>query len=65
MGHQKEYYRDPYGCTASIRHRSDGKWQLRVCIPTGKPIHSKSYTTRLGARIALGRLSEGMMKRRI
>ena len=65
MSHQKEYYRDPYGCTASIRHRQDGQWQLRVCTPHGAPIHNKKYPTYRGARIALGKMSEGMMERRV
>ena len=60
----KEYFRDPYGCTASIRKTSTGKWQLRLCIPSGSCFFSKTYTTYHGARIALGKHSEGMMERK-
>ena len=63
--HQKEYYHDPYGCTASIRQGRDGLWLLRVCDAYGAPFHRGKYSTRRGARIALGRMSEGMMERRI
>lgn len=58
----KEYYRDPYGCTASILRHPDGRSLLSVRIPQGDLIHSKTYTTYRGARIALGKLSEGMME---
>ena len=60
----KEYFRDPYGCTASIRKTSTGKWQLRLCIPTGACFFSKTYATYRGARIALGKHSDGMMERK-
>ena len=62
---QKEYYHDPYGCTASIRQRQDGQWQLRICTPTGVLFHNKTYPTHHGAKTALGRMSEGMMERRV
>ena len=61
---KKEYYRDPYGCTASILINHDGRCLLTIRIPQGDLFHSKTYRTYRGARIALGRLSEGMMKRR-
>lgn len=65
MGKQKEYYVDPYGCTASIRQCQDGHWHLRICTPHGAPIHNKKYPTYHGARTALGQLSEGSMERRV
>ena len=58
----KEYYRDPYGCTASILIHPTGKCLLSVRVPQGDLIHSKTYSTYRGARIALGRLSDGMME---
>lgn len=57
-----EYYRDPYGCTASISKTSVGKYQLRICIPSGSCFFSKVYSTWRGARIALGKHSDGMME---
>lgn len=60
----KEYFRDPYGCTASIHRTSTGRWQLRLCLPDGSCFHSKTYATRRGARIALGLKSEGMMEKK-
>lgn len=58
----KEYFSDPYGCTASILRHPFGKCLLSVRIPQGDLIYSKSYSTYRGARIALGKLSEGMME---
>ena len=58
----KEYFNDPYGCTASILRHPSGKSLLSVRIPQGDLIHSKSYSTYRGAKIALGKLSEGMME---
>ena len=63
--HQKDYYHELNGCTASIRQCRDGLWLLRICDPLGNPFITKKYTTHRGARIALGILSEGMMERRI
>lgn len=60
----KEYYRDPYGCTASIKQTTTGKWQLRICIPNGSCFFSKIYATYRGARIGLGKRSDGMMERK-
>lgn len=59
-----EYFRDPYGCTASIRQTSTDRWQLRLCVPSGSCFYSKAYATYRGARIALGKRSEGMMERK-
>ena len=61
----KTYYRDPYGCTASIREefKPYHEYLLRVCDGYGNLIHKKTYSTERGARIALGRLSDGMMER--
>lgn len=58
-----EYYRDPYGCTASIKSdiNRDG-YVLRVCDPYGSLIYKKKYDTRRGAKIALGKLGDGLME---
>ena len=58
----KEYFRDPYGCTASIKGPTGGRWTLRLCLPDGSCFHAKTYSTYRGARIALGKKSEGMME---
>ena len=58
----KEYFRDPYGCTASILRHPSGKSLLSVRIPQGDLVHSKTYSTYRGARVALGKLSDGMME---
>lgn len=58
----KEYFRDPYGCTASIKGSAGRGWTLRLCLPDGSRFHTKTYSTYRGARIALGRFSEGMME---
>ncbi len=53
----KKYYRDFYGCTASITKVEDG-FRLRVSLPNGRCRMSKVYSTERGARIAMGRLSD-------
>ena len=63
MNHMmKEYYRDPYGCTASITHCKDGTFRLRISNPYGERFIQKYYDTHHGAMIALGRYSEGTME---
>ena len=59
---KKEFYREPCGCTASILRSPDGRCLLSVRIPQGDLIHSKTYRTYRGAKIALGRMSDGMME---
>ena len=59
---KKECYRNPYGCTASISKTSAGNFQLRICIPSGSCFFCKVYSTLRGARIALGKHSDGMME---
>lgn len=52
----KRFFRDVYGCTASIRYlRGSGAWMLTVCDGYGARIHRKGYGTERGARIALGK----------
>ena len=60
----KEYFHDPYGCTASITQTRTGKFQLRLCIPNGACFFSKTYATYRGARIALGKHSDGMREKK-
>lgn len=64
MSITKHYYRDSYGCTASIREefKPYHQYLLRVCDSWGGLIYKKTYATERGAKIALGRLSEGLMK---
>lgn len=58
-----EYYRDPYGCTAVLRRLSNGTFYLTVTNPYG--IHlckRRPFLSHKGARIALGKMSDGMMQ---
>ncbi len=52
-----KFYRDFYGSTASIKVQRDGTALLRV-YAYGQRVHSKTYSTERGARIALGRISD-------
>lgn len=58
-----EYYKDFYGCTASIRTMRNGTVRLVVCTPDGKNIKTKTYSSRKGARIAMGKMSEAWEKK--
>lgn len=58
-----EVYRDFYGCHASIKNSHDGSAQLTVRTSAGKLIHTKRYSTYRGAKIAMGRLSDGWVKK--
>jgi len=53
----KKYYRDFYGCTASISKVRDG-YKLRVCEGHGKLFHKGIYRTERGAKIALGKTGD-------
>ena len=53
----KERFRDAYGCTAIIRPHN-GFYYLRIFGTDGRQIHFKGYTTRHGARIAMGKWSD-------
>lgn len=59
MGNIKEFYEDFYGCTASILRHQSGKSLLKIRVPQGDLIHSKTYSTYRGAKIALGIYSDG------
>ena len=57
----KEYYRSPYGCTASINvAKVSGRARLCVRVPQGDIVHSKTYDTYRGAKTAMGKYFEGM-----
>ena len=51
------YFKDFYGCTASIKERSDGRFTLRVASGASKT--NKVYETYRGARSAMSRMSDG------
>lgn len=53
------FYRDFYGCTASIVLHPNGSCLLTMRLPGGDLYCQKSYSTFHGARIALGKMSEG------
>ena len=53
------FYKDFYGCTASILLRRDGSCMLTMRLPSGDIYKQKNYVSFRNARIALGRMSEG------
>lgn len=55
----KKHFRDFYGCTASITVMRDGRAKLVVRTPGGKLVTRGEYKTERGARIAMGRSSDG------
>lgn len=60
---KKEYYRDFYGCTASILTNRDGRAHLTIRLPNGSLFLGKTYSTYRGARIALGKTSDCWTKK--
>lgn len=54
----KRYFKDFYGCSACISRKRNGKYNLKVSAPI-KRIWDKDYATYSGARIAMGKLSDG------
>lgn len=54
-----EYFEDFYGCTYSIRPQDDGTYRMVARAVHGNLFYAKTYTTRRGAMIALGKLTEG------
>lgn len=54
-----EYYKDFYGFTYRLVINTDGRANLSVRFPRGGLYHAKTYTTYRGARVAMGRISEG------
>ena len=58
MTGKAEFYRDFCGCTASIR-KSGNMFRLRIRTSFGGTlVHSKSYRTYRGAKIAMGRAGD-------
>lgn len=53
----KRYYKDFYGCTASIEEHRDGSATLRMVAGNTKT--KKTYKTVHGAKVAIGKLSDG------
>ena len=51
------YYKDFYGCTASIKDSMKSAL-LTVRTPSGQIVYKKRYKTAHGARIALGKQSD-------
>lgn len=60
----KEFFRDVYGCTASIYRRpNDPVVNLTVCDAHGNTIVSwRPFRSYRGAKISLGRMSDGWTK---
>lgn len=54
----KRRFSDFYGCTASIRHRYNGRFELVIRTYLGGLILRREYDTERGARIAMGQYSD-------
>ena len=54
----KKYFRDFYGCTASIRTRYNGRTELVIRTGLGGLVLRREYDTERGARIAMGQYSD-------
>lgn len=54
----KTYYRDAYGCTASIEHRKSGTAKLIIRDPIGRVVVKRPYVSDNGARIAMGKFGD-------
>lgn len=58
----EEIFRDFYGCVASIVTLDDGSVKLTIRGQHDVQFHEKEYSTYRGAKIAMGRLSDGWYK---
>jgi len=58
-----ELYRDFYGCVACVRRYNNGSARLTVRSATGNLIHAKDYASYRGAKIAMGHLSDGWVRK--
>ena len=56
---QKAFYRDSYGCKASITPTRDGGAKLIITLQNGTVSMRKNFPTLRGARSAMGRCSDG------
>ena len=54
----KRFYRDCYGCTASIMIHRDATTTLTICTSQGNQVLRRTYDTERGARIAMGQYSD-------
>lgn len=54
----KKYFRDFYGCTASIRLNRDGSASLQIANAYGKHIYGKCYGSERAAKVAMGRMGD-------
>jgi hypothetical protein len=52
-------FKDFYGCHAYIKDLLTGGVRLTVYTPGGRLFHAKNYSTERGAKIAMGRMSDG------
>lgn len=59
MPRYKETFEDFYGCTYSILQQPDNTYRMAARTVHGNLFHMKTYNTRRGAMIALGKLTEG------
>ena len=53
-----KYFKDFYGCTASIRLNKDGSASLKIRNPYGKGILGKCYGSERAAKVAMGRVGD-------
>ena len=59
---KKKFYRDFYGGSASIARTQTGLYRLRIRGASGNLERNKTYETFRGARIAMGRYSDGWIE---
>ena len=58
----KIFYRDCYGCTASIQPRRNGTAKLIIKDPIGRVVVNRPYISDAGARRAMNRFGEDWKK---
>lgn len=58
-----EVFRDFYGCSGYVRRFKNGSARLTIHNPQGYLIWARNYQTYRGARIAMGKLSDGWTRR--
>ena len=55
----RAWYTDIYGCQADLCQYATGTTRLIIRNPYGTIIHEKEYRSWRGAKIAMGKLSDG------
>lgn len=55
----KKYFKDFYGCSASITIKASGTAVLKVSDSYGKRFWNKEHKSERGARCAMAKLSDG------